>query len=55
METNLDTREIETNIINDPPIDTYATLNGYRSSDGALIIKTKVKDERIFVGDVNLD
>ena len=24
-------------------------------SDGALIIKTKVKDERIFVGDVNLD
>jgi hypothetical protein len=25
-------------IIKDPPIDTYATLNGYRSSDGALVI-----------------
>jgi len=25
-------------VIQDPPIDTYATLNGYRSSDGALVI-----------------
>jgi len=51
---------IATIIINDPPIDTYATLNGYRSSDGALIIgnsgdsyKTAVfANRRMFVANI---
>ena len=53
---------IATIIINDPPIDTYATLNGYRSSDGALIIgnsgdgyKTAVfANRRMFVANVKM-
>tara|TARA_R110002051_G_scaffold123341_1_gene196606 strand:+ start:1130 stop:3349 length:2220 start_codon:yes stop_codon:yes gene_type:complete len=49
-------------VIQDPPIDTYATLNGYRSSDGALIIgntsdgyKSAVfTNRRMFVANVKM-
>ena len=49
-------------VIPDPPIDTYATLNGYRSSDGPLIIgnagdgyKTAVfANRRMFVANVKM-
>ena len=49
-------------VVTDPPIDTYATLNGYRSSDGALIIgnagdgyKTAIfTNRRMFVANVKM-
>ena len=49
-------------VIPDPPIDTYATLNGYRSSDGPLIIgnagdgyKTAIfANRRMFVANVKM-
>ena len=49
-------------VVTDPPIDTYATLNGYRSSDGPLIIgnqsdgyKTAVfTNRRMFVANVKM-
>tara|TARA_R110001583_G_scaffold42312_2_gene134516 strand:+ start:474 stop:2702 length:2229 start_codon:yes stop_codon:yes gene_type:complete len=49
-------------VIQDPPIDTYATLNGYRSSDGALVIgnasdgyKSAVfTNRRMFVANVKM-
>ena len=49
-------------VIPDPPIDTYATLNGYRSSDGPLIIgnagdgyKTALfTNRRMFVANVKM-
>ena len=53
---------LSTIVIPDPPIDTYATLNGYRSSDGPLIIgnagdgyKTAIfTNRRMFVANVKM-